>query len=202
MIIYGSKTTHLRTQDISGQCRSCGTSNSLQLIAFQKYAHVFWIPFFPIGKLYMTQCNHCKQVLNENEIRNTYNAAYTDIKQQLKTPAWVFTGLGLTALIIISAVISGQEKSKENKAWIKSPIKGDVYKFKTTDGKYSLLKVEETNGDTIYVLPNNYAATKISGLTKLLGQGDSTYSEESYPILKSRLSTMLEEGTIQDIIRK
>jgi zinc-ribbon family len=202
MIIYGTKATHLRTQNISGQCRSCGTSNNLQLSAFQKYAHIFWIPFFPIGKEYVIQCNHCRQVLDENEIRDAYRTSYEDMKRQLSIPIWTFSGLGLIAFIVVSSIISGQIKDKENRTWIQSPVKGDIYKYKTEEGEYSLLKVSEISGDTIFVFPNNYAATKIMGLTKLLEQGDSTYSEVSYPILKGTLLKMLEEEDIRGIIRR
>jgi hypothetical protein len=201
MIIYGSKAVHLKTQDIPGQCKNCSTSNSLRLSAFQKYAHVFWIPLFPLGKELVTECGHCKQVLRENEVRDAYRIPYQDFKQQLTVPIWTFSGLGLIGLLILTTSISGYYKGKEYLTMVQSPAIGDVYKYKTDDGQYSLLKVSEIFGDTVYVFQNNYAATKIAGLTKLITLGDSSYDEEPYPLLKSELAKMVETDEILEVVR-
>lgn len=202
MIIYGTRASHLRTQNISGKCVSCATDNSVQLSAFQRYAHVFWIPLFPIGKAYATQCNHCKQTLTGSDIKNSYRHPYEEINQQLSIPIWTFSGLGILSIVIISSMISGQKKEKENLALIQAPVRGDVYEYKTENGQYSLMKVADIIGDTVYIQPNNYAATKITALSKLKNQGDTTYSEDLYPMLKSELVKMFEEKEILDIDRK
>jgi hypothetical protein len=203
MIIFGTRATHLRTQNISGQCKSCNTSNNLQLSVFQKYVHIFWIPTFPIGREYVTKCNFCGNTLtNGGEIQYAHKIAYAEIKYHLKTPIWMFTGVALMAALLIYSIIGEYKKDENNKVFIQSPRKGDVYKFKTEDGQYSLLKVARVDGDTVFVFPNNYVAAQASGLAELLAQGDSTYSTELYPLLKSEISKRFEKKDIIDIVRE
>ncbi|MFD1003093.1 hypothetical protein ACFQ21_27455 [Ohtaekwangia kribbensis] len=203
MIIFGTKSTHLTTQNISGQCKNCGTSNSLQLSAFQKYVHVFWIPTFPAGREYVTQCSHCRnELVNGGEIRFASKTAYDEIKYHLKTPLWIYTGVALIAVLVMYSIIEEYKKDENNKVFIQSPTKGDVYKVKTEEGQYSLLKVSRVNGDTIIVFQNNYVATQARSLTELIAQGDSTYSTESYPILKDDIVKMFEKKDIIDVVRE
>jgi hypothetical protein len=201
MIIYGTRATHLKTEAITGVCGNCSTENSIHISAYQRYAHIFWIPLFPIGKVYATQCGHCKQVLEEKEIRSTYRTAYEDLKNQLRVPIWTFSGLGIVACLVVFAVFAGQKKDAENMAYIQAPQEGDIYEYKTEDGEYSLLKVATIDGDTVFVIPNKYAATKSTGLAKLEAQGDSTFSDEMYPMMRSELVNMVEKNEILEVIR-
>ncbi|HEY9047164.1 MAG TPA: hypothetical protein VIN08_14765 [Ohtaekwangia sp.] len=165
--------------------------------------HVFWIPFFPAGKKYVTQCNHCKNILlNGNEFQYAFPSVYKEIKQYIRTPIWTYIGVVLVVVLLINSVIGEFKKSENSKVLVQSPTKGDVYKFKTEDGQYSLLKVAEVKGDTIYVFSNNYVATQISGLDKLLTHGDSTYRTDPYPLLKSDISKMFEKRDILEVIRE
>jgi len=48
MIIYGFKGTHLCTEALPGAaCPACLAPNSLHTSLYSRYAHVYWIPFFP-----------------------------------------------------------------------------------------------------------------------------------------------------------
>ena len=47
-----------------------GHSSTVELSVFQKYAHFFWIPSFPLGKAALNQCSHSKQVLKQKENKN------------------------------------------------------------------------------------------------------------------------------------
>ncbi|SMD42886.1 hypothetical protein SAMN00777080_1453 [Aquiflexum balticum DSM 16537] len=88
MIIFGSKATQVASETINEKCASCGTPNSIQMTVFQKYAHVFWIPSFPMGKTSITQCSHCKQVLEKKEFSRNLNTNYEILKSKSKTPIW------------------------------------------------------------------------------------------------------------------
>ena len=95
MIIYGTRSSHQGAEHVNSPCVNCQTAGSVTLFAYQKYAHIFWIPFFPLSKIFASQCGHCQQVLGENEIRERYRPAYTDLKNKLSTPYWTFAGLGI-----------------------------------------------------------------------------------------------------------
>ena len=202
MIIYGTRASHLKTQSFTGTCKHCGTENSIDLSAFQKYAHIFWIPVFPMSKFYQAVCGHCRQALVQQEVHAGYRTAYEDLKHQLRTPIWTFSGLALIAVFIGSAMISGWKQDEQDKALIQSPRQGDIYKYKTENGEYSLMKVTDVAGDTVFVVPNKYGATKMSGLSKLEGKGDSTFTDVTYSLTKGELVKMEETGEILEVIRK
>lgn len=168
----------------------------------QRYAHIFWIPLFPIGKVFATQCQHCRHVLEENEIREAYRMPYQEMKQQLTIPIWTFTGLGIITVLIFFGIFNSMVAEQKNQALIEYPLEGDIYEYKTDDGQYTLMKVAGIRSDTVFVYPNNYAATKLGGLRKLKEQADTTYSEFTISFLKSDLRDLLEKNQIMNIIRE
>lgn len=201
MIIYGWKASHLITQT-TGPCPNCQTPKALQLSVFQKYAHIFWIPFFPIGKTATTQCTHCKQVWRLKEMPLELKQSYREIKTHTRIPLWTFLGLGLLLLFISYAVYNSEQHGKQNQAFIQSPQQADIYEYKTSEGKYTLLKVERIAGDTAFILQNKYETNKRSGLYDIKDKGDSVYTVEAYPILKKELANMLTKKEILNIERK
>jgi phage FluMu protein Com len=202
MIIYGSKATQVATENINDKCPNCGTQNSIQMTVFQKYAHVFWIPFFPIGKTAATQCSHCKQVLQKKEFTGNLNNDYETLKSNSKTPIWTFSGLALLTALIIWGTISGKQNDEKNAKLILTPQKGDIYEIKKDYKQYTLYKVENIAGDTVFVFVNQYETNKITGLSGLKNKGDEAFIQEPLPILKKELKVMLDKGEIIDIDRK
>ena len=114
MIIYGTKAKQLAKEHVTTKCANCGTQNSIEIYIFQKYAHVFWIPLFPLQKTAVSQCEHCKQVLKPKEMPPALLADYEQLKTQSKTPIWTFSGLGLIAALVVVAVISDNKKDARN----------------------------------------------------------------------------------------
>ena len=201
MIIYGTRSTQLAKETLMDKCPSCGAQNSVELYAFQKYAHIFWIPFFPIGKTAVSQCGHCKQVLQKKEMPENLLAAFQNLKAQTRMPIWTFSGLGLLAALVIAVVISDKKKDERNAKLILTPQSGDVFEIKTKENQYTLYKVSSIQNDSIIIHINNYETNKISGLADLKSKGESAYSEDEYAIHKSDLKQMLEKGEIVDIER-
>jgi hypothetical protein len=201
MIVYGTKAKQLAKEALTDKCPNCGTQNSLDMYVFQKYAHLFWIPFIPIGKTGVSQCNHCKQVLKQKEMPVQLKAAYDNVKAQTKTPVWTFAGLALVVVLITSAIVSDKNKSAQNAKLIEAPHKGDVFEVRTPDRQYTLIKVEEVRSDTIYVREHIYTTNKISGLYDLKRKGDTGYLEEVTVFDKKELKSMFDKGDIINIIR-
>jgi hypothetical protein len=202
MIIYGSKATQVATENLSDKCSSCGTQNSIQMTVFQKYAHIFWIPFFPIGKTGATECSHCKQVLQKKEFTENLNSSYETLKSNSKMPIWTFSGLALLSILIIWGVKSNNETAEINAKLILTPQKGDIYEIKKDYKQYTLYKVNNVAGDTVFVFVNQYETNKITGLTDLKNKGDEAFIQEPLPLVKTELKSMLEKGEIIDIDRK
>ncbi len=199
MIIYGSRSKQLAKEIVMDKCPHCGSQSSIDMHVFQKYAHVFWIPLFPLGKTGVSQCDHCKQVLKLKQMPSSLTTSYENIKAQTKTPLWMFTGLALIALLITVGIISDKNKDEKNAKLILAPQKGDVFQIKTKEDQYSLLKVNQISGDTVFVQPNNFETNKLSGIRELKMKD---YSEELLAFTKAELKSMLEKEEIIDIERK
>ncbi len=202
MIVYGSKTKQLLSEPISEKCPNCATPDSLQMTVSQKYAHVFWIPFFPIGKTGVTQCSHCKQVLDKKEFTEPLMRHYETMKAQTRTPIWTFSGIALLSLLIAWGIQTGKENDAENAKLIMTPMKGDIYEIKHDYKEYTLYKVDDVKGDTVMLLMSQYISNKSSGLNEIKQKGDEGYDGEMMMVFKSDLKTMLEKGEIMDIDRK
>ena len=169
---------------------------------FQKYAHVFWIPFFPMGKTGVSQCDHCKQVLKLKEMPASLTASYDNLKSQTKTPIWMFSGLALVAVLITIGVINDKKKDEKNAQLILTPQSGDIFEIKTKDNQYTLYKIDQIQGDSVFVRVNNYETNKATGIDDLKKKGDNAYSEEVLGLSKSELKVMLDKGEIIDVDRK
>lgn len=202
MLIYGTKLTEIATENLSDKCPHCGTANSLQLSVYQKYAHVFWIPFFPSGKTGATECSHCKQVLQHKEFGSNVAATYETIKSQAKTPLWTFSGLVLLAALIVFGVISSKQNNAKNAELISTPQKGDVYEIKLDYKQYTLYKVDDVVGDSVFLRVHQYETDKRTGIADLKKKGDEAYAEDILPMVKTDLKSMLDKGEIMDVERK
>ena len=202
MIVYGSKASQMATEKTNETCASCGTPGSIQMTLFQRYAHIFWIPLFPIGKVGVTECSHCRQVLEKKAFSRNLNTSYEVMKSKTKTPVWTFSGLAVLTVLIAWGVVTGKQNDERNAALILVPQQGDVYEVKKEDKQYTLFKVESVVGDTVLVLLNEYETNKVTGLSDIKAKGEEAYDAEALPILKADLKAMLEKGEIIDIDRK
>jgi hypothetical protein len=198
MIVYGSRSKELAKDILTDQCPNCGKQNSIDMHVFQKYAHVFWIPIFPMGKTGVCQCDHCKQVLSLKEMPASLVISYNNLKEKAKTPIWMFSGLALLAILITIGIISGKKNDEKNAKLILSPKAGDIFEIKVSDNQYTLYKVNEVLGDSVFVQINDYETNKVTGLNDLKKEA---YSEEVMGFSKAELKQMLEKGEIIDIER-
>ncbi len=101
MIIYGTNATKIAKENIQEKCSNCGTQYSLQMCVFQKYAHVYWIPFYPKGKTGATQCLNCNHVTQKEEFSVILAESYEALKSKSKTPLWAFIGLAMLIAFIV-----------------------------------------------------------------------------------------------------
>jgi len=108
MIIFGTRSRILKTSQTEVyDCNYCKTEKSVHFYFFQKYIHIFWIPFIPIGKTGASVCSHCKQALNVNQMPEAQKQGFMIIKRNLKTPlGYKIAFILLITLISIPFLIS------------------------------------------------------------------------------------------------
>jgi phage terminase large subunit GpA-like protein len=95
----------LANERISETCPHCQNHDTLSVHVFQRYAHIFWIPFFPIGKTGASQCSHCKQVLKPTQMPAGVRLAYDNVAARAKMPYWTFAGVVVFGVLIILAIL-------------------------------------------------------------------------------------------------
>ncbi|PKL86163.1 MAG: hypothetical protein CVV22_04540 [Ignavibacteriae bacterium HGW-Ignavibacteriae-1] len=201
MIIFGSSATIISTESILDKCTNCGTHNSIQMNILQKYAHVFWIPVFPIGKTSVTECLNCKQVLQKKEFDWQLNEKYITLKSNSRTPIWTFSGLVVFSALIFWFLFSLNQNKAENAQLILTPQKGDIYEIKIAQKQFTLFKVEHVVGDTVYFLVHQYETDRFRGISELKIKENDAYGEDLLLLIKNDLIIMLEKGEIIDIDR-
>jgi len=202
MIIYGTNSKHLLTENVKGKCPNCGGENTVQMSVFNRYAHVFWIPFFPIGKTAASQCGSCKQIMQLNEMPPDLRKSYDTMKLKTSTPVYLFAGLAIVAGLVTWGVIINQQNEKENAQLILTPQKNDLYEVKLGDKQYTLFKVDSVYGDSVVVRMHLYETNKMSGVSDLKDKGDDAYQEMGLVFTKGSLKEMFDEGEIFDVERK
>ena len=202
MIIFGSNTKQIAAETCPDQCPNCGAYNSVQLYVVQKYAHVFWIPFFPTGKSIVSQCNNCKQALKLKEMPSAMALSSDNLKSQSKTPVWTFAGLALVVVLITFGIINDKKKDEKNARLILAPQTGDIFEIKTDQDQYTLYKIDDVQGDSVFIRINNYETNKVTGLDDLKRKGENAYSEDVFSITKSDLKRMMDKGDVIDIERQ
>ena len=114
MIIYGTRATGITQFAVPNvACGHCQSQNAQRIAVFGRYAHVFWIPLFPIGKVAVAECSHCKRTLEKSEFTPALRHRYDDEAKEVKRPVWHWTGLTLILLLVgfgsISAALEQQD---------------------------------------------------------------------------------------------
>lgn len=198
MIIYGWRTTPIGNEDLGSKCSHCGTMLSVQVFVYQKYAHVFWIPAFPIGKTGGSNCSHCKQTLKPKEMPQDLKLSYDNLRTRSKTPIWTFSGLAIFLLLVSWGIFAARQSAAANAKMILAPQPGDVYEVKQGPSSFTLYKVSRVEGDSVHILHNMYESNKRSGLSGLLNK---EYDPEPEVLAKSQLKELFDKGTIDDIRR-
>ncbi len=202
MIVLGSNSALVHKEFIIEPCPVCNHINCVEMNVLQKYAHVFWIPFFPVGKTGISICGHCKKVMKLGEMPETYKQAYHNARLQSKTPVWTFSGLALTGLVALWITYNINKNNQLYNELLASPRKEDLYKVKTEESRYKLYKVSRVNGDTVFVRYSRTDAGKSKNTKYILQQGEEAFYKEENPVLKTDLQKMLEEGRLLSVERR
>jgi len=94
MIIYGYRASKIGELDVDGTtCSFCGQEEPQHVSIFGKYAHIFWIPLFPMGKKAIAECTHCKRTYEKSDFSSELRTKFLNQKKNIKRPLWHWFGL-------------------------------------------------------------------------------------------------------------
>lgn len=174
--------------------------DSRDMVLFQKYAHIFWIPIVPTGRTAVAVCSHCKHYLEQKEFNEDLQQSYSSLSQK-KVPLWTFSGVFILAGLMFLLRMSGSYFENRKEERFAAPMVGDIYSVKLDDESYTLWKVDKIIADTLFVLSNEYETNYYTGLRGLMKKGDESYSGEPYPLLKEDLNELRKKGLVLDVER-
>ena len=107
MLIYGTRATTLDEFDVPlAECAHCGQRGTQRMAVFGRYAHVFWIPLFPIGKVAVAECMHCKRTLRKKEFSTELKRKYEEQSGRVGRPVWHWAGLTVLLLFFGSSAVA------------------------------------------------------------------------------------------------
>ena len=202
MIFYGTKASTIKNgQIINVDCPNCETNSSMIYSVFGKYAHIYWIPLFPIKKITVTECNNCKKTFEYKELPQAIQTKLDREKEKdgAKTPIWMFSGLFIIATLVAFGIYSSGETEKKEAEYLKAPKVGDIYRFESNPGFYSTMKVESVLKDSLHVFINKVETNKTSGVDDI--DKPENYSE-IYGYSKAEIIKMYKDKEIYEINRK
>ena len=203
MIFYGSRATTLTKGQIRNvKCSHCDTDSTMTYHVFGKYAHVYWVPLFPMEKICVVECNNCsktfefaqftEQISNKLKIEKERNPA--------KNPIWYYSGLFIIASLIGYGFYSSQKEDSDTQAYFENPKEGDVYETKSGSGGFTTLKFigESKNKDSLYFYLNDMEIDQSSAIHKI---DLDKYYNEVYSFDKAFLDSLYNSKYIYKINR-
>ena len=202
MILYGSKGAHLRTDSLPGtSCPVCTTPDALKASVYSRYAHVYFIPSFPVSKTAVAHCQHCQQAWDEKTLPAELHPAVRALKKSTRFPLWHWAGAGVLVLGLAGASLAGRYHERDRVAWLAAPHAGDIYTVHSPGDstRYSLLKVVSAKGNTVEVVSNEYETDDSSPVTEL--NSPEKYSKESESLTVLDLQIMHNRGQLTDVDR-
>jgi len=201
MIIYGSKGTHLRTEPQPGvACPACHTTNSLRTSLYSRYAHVYWIPFFPYSKLTAVQCDACHELWENKQVPASIAPSVREVQQQTSHPYWTWVGLTAVLALLTFGFLASIRDHHTDEALLLEPRAGDIYTVRADSaGMYSLMKVQRVGGNNVELVANNYQVDNVSPIDQL--NSPEKYSKEPFTLTRLELQIMRRKDQLTDVER-
>jgi hypothetical protein len=108
-MIYGTRAKHLGSFQVKDiPCPYCEHTGNQNMSIFGRYAHIMWIPLFPIGKTPVAECVRCKRTYVSSEFSEKMHLIGGELGSRVKSPLWMWAGLMLIAgIFAISSIFSG-----------------------------------------------------------------------------------------------
>lgn len=201
MVFYGSKARTLKEgQLINVKCPNCDDGQSMRYTIYGKYAYIYWIPMFPIGKKNILECNHCKRTYKLKDLPNQIKQKFELEKSDTKYPIWYFSGLIILIIAIATAFYLSKKDAENDKLYIQDPLVGDMYSVKTSkNGYYTSMKVTAVTNDSIFVVYNDYEIDRKSKIYKI--DKTENYTTETDGYSKEEIKLLFEQEFIYEVDR-
>jgi len=188
------------------ECPGCG-EEALEVEVTHRYAHLYWIPMFPIGKVAVIRCAACGKLWERRKMTASMDDAASRVKNDSPAPRYFFAGTYAIAILVIAGMYVGWKSDRDTASYVRDPHINDLYVVRAElDALYphQVVRVEEVRGDSIVVAMGTYGYVKSDDAAEAISRGDhkkSGYFSEYFTIARPSLVQLLEEKKIQDAVR-
>ncbi|MGO4773081.1 hypothetical protein ACEN2I_15570 [Flavobacterium sp. W22_SRS_FK3] len=199
MIIVGTRDSNIKNGTILNEkCPKCNQEDSLHFNIYRRYTHLTLIPLFPVGKLVVIACDHCKQTFEYDDLSENIQLKLRN--EKLNSTPWMYLGSIVIAGFIFFSINNYFDKKEETSILIKNPVSGDVYNLKFSNGYYSNLRIDKVTIDSIYTTHNDFDAYmpyEVDDLNK-----SENYSNKKVYYSRKDILKLYQEDEIIKITRK
>lgn len=202
MIFYGHRATNLRNgQIVNADCPNCEKNTSMNYSVFGRYGHVYWIPFFPMKKITVVECNSCKRTYEFNELPDTIKTKFERIKEQnpVRYPIWMFSGIFIILALVGFGVYDSQKTDANTADYVKSPKAGDIYYLEMPNKHYTTARVDKVSRTEAFVTFNDYEIDLESDINRIDVAENYTNQQDTLTIY--RIQELYKEKTLIEIKR-
>ena len=202
MIIYGWNSKNIKQAPLGEtyECPDCHQKQSV-LAIFASYFHIFWIPLFPYRKQAQVICMNCERAEKDKHLEDDMKQKVKQLKGAVKTPWWMFSGLGIILLLVTFSFISEFFDGQERTSMVSSPEVGDVYVIhdptETSEYDHYLMKVLTVADDSLFVTVTSYS---YNGVVDQLDSKDGFY-DISFGIHRDEIAGYDASGELKKIYR-
>lgn len=107
MLIAGKKTSVLKSETATNiACPSCKKVNTTKIKVMGTYKHLLQIPFLSGEKFGKSACLNCKNSYENNTMPATIKLAYFEIKENVRTPIWYYSGLIVLKTLVLIKIFN------------------------------------------------------------------------------------------------
>jgi|GEM_PF-5927860 len=200
MIFFaGIESSHRLTTSIFERCKECNQSNVQEVLVFQKYRHIYYVPFIPAGKEAVVRCRNCSNRIRERNFSLELFHTAEEVKRNVRTVWWTYGGILAIIAIALLAILSYRNEQQKITPLINYPKPGDLYSVNLNFSNYTLYEVDHLNKDTVFLIMNNFQVNKESELMTLAS--DVNFNSDPFPVLHYELIKMFRNGEIINVER-
>lgn len=204
MLISGTKHTRLGQFEATGMdCETCG-GGPIILDMYSKHAHIYWIPFFPMGNEGQSFCSACEEIRTPEEMPQPLLDRYNQGRHKLSAPLWKWSGVfAVAAFLFVVSLLGALPESPhtadaDTMSYAASPQAGDLVYLHSGDD-YTVGKIEAVDDDGVaYLRHSDYVANYKSGMDELLARG---FGDTLKPTTSAILGQKIADGEVYKIER-
>ena len=102
--LFGTSSSELQTATVTATCGTCHTTGPHLISTYGTYAHLFYLPLFPLSRKGYTRCVHCLATYDTNAMPPELRPVYNQQERDTKTPVWQWLGLGVFGVLMLYGV--------------------------------------------------------------------------------------------------